>query len=101
MSAKHTPGPWKYDPKDGSLDSLSDVAVGRFHSGRDDMGSDMRPRKADARLIAAAPELLAALEGVIAWAIEHEEGSAFVANVRKPIEFEKARAALAKARGES
>jgi hypothetical protein len=44
-------------------------------------------------------ELLEALEGFLAWEIEREEGSAYLARVQKPVAVERVRAAIAKARG--
>ena len=67
MSAHHTPGPWRvgdagatvYGPKreDGSLPTVV-AKVSRSPLAGDRV-------KANARLIAAAPELLAALEGLL------------------------------------
>ena len=66
MSEKaYTDGPWLYDRADGSLAPRNDSArniVGRFHCGRLDDGSDARPVKADADILAAAPEMFAALK---------------------------------------
>lgn len=61
MSAKHTPGPWrqaKYSPCDIVINERTWIASSR-------VGMDEIPRDeaiANARLIAAAPDLLAALE---------------------------------------
>lgn len=57
--SKYTPGPWTYNPDDGSLTSDRNF-IGRFHC-----GWDGRPVKADARLITAAPELLQACKAVL------------------------------------
>ena len=59
----HTPGPWRYSPAHKDIISMANV-------GRDDLICDVRgsehgsviPSEANARLIAAAPGLLAALE---------------------------------------
>jgi len=69
MSA-HTPGPWHFAPGAdnesdfancaGSIKSNSDVHGGSYHIAR--IWDDGPNPKADARLIAAAPELLAALK---------------------------------------
>ena len=60
---KHTPGPWRYWPcKDGSFNSLNDymqIASGHDHVARVIISSTT---EADMRLIAAAPELLEALQ---------------------------------------
>lgn len=69
MSTKHTPGPWRQhgcriewiDPKDGWAAVLAHV----YEKGPDtdiEPGADM----ANARLIAAAPDLLAACEALVA-----------------------------------
>lgn len=52
--SKHTPGPWRLDTWNGWLLSAEDVGIVKF-----DMN---RTLLADAKLIAAAPELLAACE---------------------------------------
>ena len=73
--AKHTPGPWMiYD--DGDDEDSSDI-INVWIDDRDggekyDIAAMLldRPvgeRKANARLIAAAPDLLAALEGLVGW----------------------------------
>lgn len=51
----------------------------------------------NAPLLLAAPDLLEALQAVIAWAIEKEEGSSYKAQLQKPVAFTKARDAIAKA----
>jgi hypothetical protein len=71
----HTPGPWTYDAEAAEIlpgPGTDKNFVGRFHSGRNDAGNDARPTKADAALIAAAPEMLAALES-LEWAGYHED----------------------------
>lgn len=53
---KHTPGPWDYDMGDFSIYALNDgtpIAA---------IDNEQHGNEADAQLIAAAPELLAALE---------------------------------------
>jgi len=52
-----------------------------------------------ARLFAAAPDLLEALEGFLSWSIENEERPNYATKVQKPVIVEKVRAAIAKARG--
>ena len=64
MSAQHTPGPWKWDGTPWDYDAeneapwvvTDDVKEVRVLSG------SIRCNKENARLIAAAPELLAALQ---------------------------------------
>jgi hypothetical protein len=85
---KHTPGPWTYDRSGYSL---------YVNSGRELVtalsmdGKRMETSEANARLIAAAPELLEALKSVIAW-LDAPDESAFS-------DSELARAAIAKATG--
>ena len=96
MAAKHTPGPWTHEGQGditgiedgGDIDGLVDVCSVylRTAPGRHD---------ANARLIAAAPDLLAALTDVIGWVpggIAFHTNAAFAA-------VERARAAIAKATG--
>ena len=98
-SGVHTPGPWTYRrakyPVDGSYDYAIAAKVGgqefciiaeAFGRVADAVWPDA---EANARLIAAAPDLLAALKDVVA-----------VAD-RKTDEFDRARAAIAKAEGRS
>ncbi|WP_152980874.1 hypothetical protein [Stenotrophomonas koreensis] len=102
--SKHTPGPWfhdgngnvwRRDPKDlyqngGTV--AGDKSLATIHKGWHHDGAEGYPVEANARLIAAAPELLETLEGFVAcWD-----------TCASPVEFaEKARAAIAKARGEA
>ena len=52
MSTAHTPGPWHYDSTWGLIVKHGGAEVAALHSGN----------AANARLIAAAPEMLAALQ---------------------------------------
>ena len=78
MSA-HTPGPWRYDMvKTGAIvhavaKTIDDVPryVADVHSHTHD--ADMRPAEYDARLIAAAPELLDALRALLS-CYDEEDG---------------------------
>lgn len=95
----HTPGPWTYDSREGEISPGPRArrnSVGRFHCGRDDAGQDARPIKADACLIAAAPELLEALEGLQQAIRVHWRGSSPDAVVVAGLAAEKV---IAKARG--
>ena len=85
MTLHCTPGEWRFGMRDdGSIwISLGDPVKGPHYQ------FDFPARLADARLACAAPDLYEALEGVLR-----------VAD-RDTAEFNKARAALAKARGES
>ena len=64
MSAAHTPGPWKYSPPD---DQVADLFTPEYFF-IEGPGADVHGHMtlADARLIAAAPDLLAALQGLLA-----------------------------------
>ncbi len=105
----HTPGPWRprdYASKEGAI--WIDCAA-RDERGRSVAGtigaayatgtgsSDPAVQQANARLIAAAPELLAALEGALRFMETVERG--MPADQHMP-EAHAARAAIAKAKGE-
>ena len=114
--SKHTPGPWALRRDPGHFDSLTEITGGicgntkpfRFtlevSIGGD---TDIHTLEANARLIAAAPDLLEALEQTLQLAIDWEdeargtwqdEALGFSHN-DDPI-IKKARAAIAKAKGE-
>jgi hypothetical protein len=83
--SEHTKGPWKTDAEFGH-----EVVLGRDGAMVADCAILHKKRlgeinKTNARLIAAAPDLLAALKSVVAIAD------------RKTVEFDDARAAIAKA----
>lgn len=63
--SKHTPGTWKYEPEDNLI--VAELPTGRFRilsmSPRS-LDCDIAERGANARLIAAAPDLLEALQGL-------------------------------------
>ena len=64
MTTKHTPGPWKVDEaEDLPLAVIEDTADGH---GIAELGERNPCSVANARLIAAAPDLLAALEQIAA-----------------------------------
>jgi hypothetical protein len=84
--SKHTPGPWCMESFfHGQYDVYSEVT--------DDFISGGTISEADARLIAAAPDLLEALEKVVSF-VDAGQGTWTVE------EQQKARAAIAKAKGE-
>jgi hypothetical protein len=93
---EHTPGPWKdFVDDDGYLivqmDAAHTVMLG-------DMESTCGTCHANARLIAAAPELLDALEGLLGIAADYMENTG-----KNPNDFfsiTDARAVIAKAKGE-
>lgn len=82
--SNHTPGPWSHDG-DGEILAQDNVIVVYSHGGQRAVQTDE-----DANLISAAPDLLEALEAMIAmcWDADSEN------------EVILARAAIAKARGE-
>ena len=59
LTAQHTPGPWYLNPRGWIVQSTGDI-VTRLECSNNG--------EADARLIAAAPELLAAARLAVAWA---------------------------------
>ena len=80
---KHTPGPWRFYKCPCGMDGCRQYKV----SVQGSVGFD----EADARLIAAAPDLLNALEMIMAG----------VAGCERDPEYEAARAAIAKVKGEN
>ena len=70
MSTKHTPGPWTMHPRfdDGAeVRALAPVAwcsVASTHGASGSQVIDVAEARANARLIAAAPDLLEALEDI-------------------------------------
>ena len=93
---KHTPGPWVvvsdsiYRDKDGPTHRR--IATVAIYGDRD------RKAQANARLIAAAPELQAALEGVMKWWQGTPQFAAGEDEMPAAV-FDAARAALSKAKG--
>ena len=92
---KHTPGPWRVDP-----DPRQDMEWNNHIYGADDMavcfmahsdGKDDERDQANARLIAAAPELLGALEAACRLDYFNEHNAL----------AKQARSAIAKAKGEA
>ncbi len=88
--AEHTPGPWwvagKGTIRCGVKGTASEGWIGGVH---------FRNRSANARLIAAAPELLEALT----WAVDHFDGNTRCNAEQEQNCIEICRAAIAKARG--
>lgn len=105
MSEKHTPGPWCVSEDDASGQAVVrgehiEIATCWHHC----VGSIEIEMRANARLVAAAPDLLAALQGAIG-ALEFSqdfhrdlgnEDQAFAAD-----RLDAARAAIAKATGDA
>lgn len=88
---KHTPGPWMVEGR--TVYALNDDGYNRFSALVQDAHTPGDELEANAQLIAAAPELLEALEALTANYADVEQGGS--KNV------DKARAAIAKATGES
>lgn len=102
-ATKHTPGPWTVEHDGPSLafvTAKAETITGAKWGIVCSVTSDFEHGEANARLIAAAPELLEALE----WArdhlnnLEHSEGGL---NPGEEHVREKVLAAIAKAKGES
>ena len=111
-STKHTPGSWVINPFVAQVDAFNDEGPAPVCKmlWPTDLRSEAET-EANARLIAAAPEMLAALE-YIAWGREKptpEEQARDIANAVRfmagrpayPVDRVVAMAALAKARGET
>jgi hypothetical protein len=100
-NAKHTPGPWRIvrtsdytsDPEDTDIQSIEGANGDSVYF--TDSGY-YRPREADARLIAAAPDLLEALRGVL----DHFDPYATPGYEENEQAYEAARDAIRKATGE-
>lgn len=75
-TAQHTPGPWTIGEREQFIDGFPRILANNGKNGVATMllwGSDVT--NANARLIAAAPDLLAALQDLSAWAISLSEQS--------------------------
>ena len=102
MTKSWTPGPWNVFPvKDGEFPGIeaeeqgfSVVVWGDEEDGAGIKGENHENMMANAYLIAAAPELYEALEAILKWTDAPSGENRF-----KP-DYEKAIAALSKARGE-
>jgi len=76
MKTEHTPGPWKYEKWDSLAGEKHDrfiISVDYKHPFLDkvyiaEIGSLIIEKEANSKLIAAAPELLEALENIIDYA---------------------------------
>lgn len=97
----HTPGPWRYKPATNLMHAVMSIGdkIAIFKVAPDD---------SDARLMEAAPELLAALEEMVRWYAKRETASMAVSGGEGllPIEVQdeevqQAMRAIAKATGET
>ena len=97
MSAQHTPGPWTIGKRaiDLSVSDRSDYDVWALlpiRNGMNEVAFVFEKDTDNARLIAAAPDLLAALQRSLNWLSSYPGEGALMA-------WEQARAAIAKAEG--
>ncbi len=93
MTAKHTPGPWEVD-HDAIYCAGSGDTIAEIDFARDEYS-------ANARLIAASPDLLEALEAMVADCVALAESvDAGFWDAEKHAPVIKARTAIAKAKGE-
>jgi hypothetical protein len=99
MSAQHTPGPWSIITSDTcdlyagiESDNFSIVVIGYPEEDDDGgvRGRTLEEATANAHLIAAAPDLLEALEAVMPYIVGD-----------KCVPWQKAQSAIAKAKGEA
>ena len=110
MSAQHTPGPWEVQNSDQWRAESRDTGFATFcHVGPpkglavalavSDEDGEGHEVEANARLIAAAPDLLDAIEALLGWVKAWD--CDFVMDDEWPADDEKIKAAIAKARGEA
>ena len=103
MSAKHTPGPWNiYDEPRGYGFCVRTEPGGEIIADYSCFLKEVeQPARANARLIAAAPDLLEALRLCMTFIVElAESGDAGFWDAEKTPEVIAARAAIARATGE-
>lgn len=95
MTTKHTPGPWNADG--ARIDDSSGFHVGWANEYASSFGNGVH--RANARLIAAAPELLEALENI--WDFLAEDDGEGACSPLYQSAIDKVKAAIAKAKGEA
>ena len=91
----HTPGPWKSSNCEDMRGHTQISMPGGSGANVYSMGDSAAVQKANARLIAAAPELLGQLKFVLDWI----EGQQSIGEIHKGLDFPAVRAAIAKAEG--
>jgi len=89
MKTKHTPGPWRYNGKT-DVYNANGATICELYKGY----QSIPECRANAHLIAAAPDLLEAMEGLLAWEPRQKDHAERLA-------WEDALAAIAKAKGET
>jgi hypothetical protein len=103
MSTKHTPGPWSIHPRSATSVMAEGMGIASC-AGHSDNKKDpvalCLEQEANARLIAAAPDMLEALE-FSAYVIERLENDLKKFRPGTYSGSNKARAAIAKAKGEA
>lgn len=106
IAFKGTPGPWEWDSEDGILARHEDIGIGavfpcdpcRYRKGEFEYGA---VTESNARLIAAAPDLLVALSDLLNHYVKLvESGDAGFWDAEQEPEVITARAAIAKATGD-
>lgn len=100
MTTKHTPGPWRYE---AGRDGRPPYVIRRTEGGFVVVGMTADRQEADARLIAAAPELLEALQKLLDLQVAKKELEYLdkgIGTKTPNAAWLEARAAVAKARGE-
>ena len=94
--SEHTPGPWAVDDSGIRIEAKSPDGSVMPLAAAKEYGFGTRRAEANARLIAAAPELLGALEGVALGGMHtHPDGHLVVLTAES---WDRVRAAIAKAR---
>lgn len=89
MNVQHTPGPWKAQPGENFVTDGRDIVICEMHRHHTD-----EQVKANARLIAAAPDLLVSLQAL--FALPEYDGTKVTSLHRISVK-EKVRAAISKA----
>ena len=98
-SIVHTPGPWRFEPTNygkaarygyGLLDS-DDDSLGVMVLTTDVWGKDIKSAEANARLIAAAPELLQACQDTLTYLATHADDDSNVLWGKVSAAFRKAK----------
>ncbi|MFY2945848.1 hypothetical protein ACOTJB_23805 [Achromobacter xylosoxidans] len=100
MTTNHTPGPWRYE---AGRDGRPPYVIRRTEGGFVVVGMTADRQEADARLIAAAPELLEALQKLLDLQVAKKELEYLdkgIGTKTPNAAWLEARAAVAKARGE-